>query len=750
MEKVGVFLCTGCEIGDAIDVDKLQEVAEEAGAGSFVKHGCLCDPDGVGLIRKAMDDGEVDGVVIAACSHRAKTAEFSFDPGKAQLERVSLREQAVWTHEPGDEDTQMLAEDLVRMGITRASKMELAERLDEAIDRTVLVVGGGLAGLNAAKAASGMGCPVVVVDKDKSLGGHLKGVAKVVPEVPPYDRLHDNPVPALVEEVEGDAQIRVMTEAELTEIDGQPGQFKVTVKTPAGEESLQAGAIVQATGSKPYDAGKLGHLGYGGSPNVITSYELEQMLQDGKLKRPSDGQAPERVVFVQCAGSRDPDHLPYCSSECCVTTLRHAMAIRQDHPDVECAVIYRDLRAPGQLEHFYLAAQEQSASLLTRGEVDKVEGNGDGRLSVHIKESLLGDEVIVEGDLVVLAVGMVPNSADGEAIREVFDARGRIAKNESATQVEAAQKIVDELGHHEGTEILNLGYRQGPDMPVLRYGFPDSHYICFPYETRRTGVYAAGTVHAPMTADQAAEDGWGAAMKAVQSIEANSRGEAVHPRAGDWAYASFFLQRCTQCKRCTEECPFGTLNEDDKGTPEYNPLRCRRCGICLGACPERIISFPEYSVDAVASMIKAMEIPDEDEEKPRIIAFMCENDAVPALDEAAARRLKWNPWVRVIPVRCLGAINNVWVADSLSTGVDGILLVGCKSGDDYQCHYIRGSELATTRMTNVQETLERLSLESERVKIVEIGRDEFARIPEIFEEFAETVEEVGPNPYKGW
>jgi quinone-modifying oxidoreductase subunit QmoB len=253
-----------------------------------------------------------------------------------------------------------------------------------------------------------------------------------------------------------------------------------------------------------------------------------------------------------------------------------------------------------------------------------------------------------------------------------------------------------------------------------------------------------------MDASQAAEDGQGAAMKAVQCIEAIKRSEAVHPRSGDVSIASFFLQRCTQCKRCTEECPFGTINEDAKGTPEYNPLRCRRCGICLGACPERIISFPEYSVDAVASMIKAMEVPEEEEEKPRVVVFMCENDALPALDTAAKKRASWSPFVRIIPVRCLGACNTVWIADSLSRGIDGVLLIGCKSGDDYQCHYIRGSELATTRMANVGETLDRLSLESERVRIVELARDEFDRVPKVIDEFMETIDEIGANPLKGF
>jgi quinone-modifying oxidoreductase subunit QmoB len=170
----------------------------------------------------------------------------------------------------------------------------------------------------------------------------------------------------------------------------------------------------------------------------------------------------------------------------------------------------------------------------------------------------------------------------------------------------------------------------------------------------------------------------------------------------------------------------------------------------MGACPERIISFPEYSVDNVANMIKAIEVPDEDEEKPRMVAFLCENDALPALDEAAGRRAQWNPWIRIIPVRCLGAVNTVWIADALSRGIDGIILIGCRKGDDYQCHYIRGSELADQRMTNVKETLDRLSLEPERVQIIELARNEFQRIPELLNEFAETIEEAGPNPYKGF
>jgi quinone-modifying oxidoreductase subunit QmoB len=753
MDKVGVFICSGCDIGGAVDCEKLEAVAKESGASHVATHACLCSDEGAGLIRKAVDGGEVDGVLVAACSARAKCDVFRFDPFKTAVERCALREQCAWSHpaavkDKEDDDTQMLAEDLIRMWTVRVKKETLPKVSTESVDRGVLVVGGGLAGMQAALAAAELGHPVVLVEKQGRLGGYLAAAGGLVPERPPYDRLHENHVGVMAKKVESAGAIKTFTGSTLKAVSGQPGRFEVEIETPKGPQKLKAGAIIQATGARPYDASRLSHLGYGKSKDVVTAAELDAMLASGGVKRPSDGGEPKRVVFVQCAGSRDADHLPYCSSECCLATLRQVAAIRKAQPGVECATVYRDLRAPGQYEHFYKAVQESGGALFTRGTVDHV--STEGGLKVHVKESLLGSDVTLDADMVVLATGMVPVSADGEAIRQLRDAYGRIEKKESETQVKDAQALVDKLKPHEGTEVLNLGYRQGPDLPVLRYGFPDSHYICFPYETRRTGIYAAGTLRAPMDPAQAAEDGWGAAMKAAQCIEMAARGEAVHPRAGDVGIADFFLQRCTQCKRCTEECPFGTLNEDVKGTPEYNQLRCRRCGICLGACPERIISFPDYSIEAISSMVKEMSVPEEFEEKPRILALMCENDALPALDEAAARRMQWNPWVRVVPVRCLGSVNNVWLADSLSRGVDGILMLGCKYGDDYQCHYVKGSELANKRMENLQETLTRLSLEAERIRIVQIARNEYARIPQIFDEFAETLSGFGPNPMKGF
>jgi quinone-modifying oxidoreductase subunit QmoB len=245
-----------------------------------------------------------------------------------------------------------------------------------------------------------------------------------------------------------------------------------------------------------------------------------------------------------------------------------------------------------------------------------------------------------------------------------------------------------------------------------------------------------------------ANDANGAALKSIQAVEAIARGAALHPRAGDLSYPDFFMQKCTQCKRCTEECPFGALDEDEKGTPLPNPLRCRRCATCFGACPERIISFKNYTVHMVSQMIKVISMPDEFEEKPRILVFVCENDAMPTIDMAGMLRLQYNAMVRIIPIRCLGSMHSVWVGDALASGFDGVLLIGCKKGDEYQCHFVRGSELADYRMGNVREKLKQLVLEEERVEMHELGIADYNRIPGIMDNFLEVIENAGPNPYK--
>ncbi|HNS96560.1 MAG TPA: FAD-dependent oxidoreductase [Polyangiaceae bacterium] len=711
-KKIRVYFCTGCGIGDAVDVADLQKTAKKTSknAAETRSHEMLCSPEGRAMIESDIANDGVNAVLVAACSPRVHQNTFHFGPSTI-VDRIALREHVAYVLPAGEEDTQMAADDYVRMGVTKIMKTEPMDPAVTDVQASILVVGGGVTGLSAALETARAGVRVVLVEKQEKLGGWVASWGRKFPTRPPYRDLVDNDIVNTIEAVEKHPLITVYKAASVLSISGQPGEFDVRIRVGNDEKKETIGAIVQATGWRPYDATKLTHLGYGKSKDVITHVELEEMLsKTGKLVRPSNGAVPRSVVFVQCAGSRDPNHLPYCSAVCCRTSLKQARVIRELYPDTGVTLLYKDVRTPGQYELFYKNAQDDPGVFLVKGEVTGVAVD-QKTMTVSMTDSLLGDAVEVGADLVVLAVGMTPVSEE---------------------------------------PILNLQYRRGGELPVGKYAFPDSDFICFPYETQRTGIYAAGCVREPMDSDACSEDAAGASLKAIQCIACTARGAAVHPRAGDLTYPEFFLSRCTQCKRCTEECPFGTLDEDEKGTPKPNPGRCRRCGVCMGACPERIISFKNYSVDMIGSMIKAIEVPEEDEEKPRYVAFVCENDIIPALDLSSSLRKKISPWVRFVSLRCLGSTNLQWINDSLIKGIDGVMLIGCKSGEDYQCHFIKGSELCGVRMSKIQETLTRLALEPERIAVKEFSMGDWESLPDWINEFVDKTNELGPNPNKGF
>ncbi|MBI5814133.1 MAG: hydrogenase iron-sulfur subunit [Nitrospinae bacterium] len=731
VKKTGVYICSGCGIGEALDVAALEKTATgEMKAPVCKVHPFLCDGAGAQLIKNDIANGGVNAVVIAACSPRVNYDVFDFGPD-VLLDRVDIREKVAWSHEPGNGDTLALAQDYLRMGLAKMKEMDFAAPHPDPVERSVLVIGGGISGLTAAKNAAAAGFKVHLVEKTGKLGGWANVFRKTLPKQHPYTGLEENDIELRVKDVERDPSITIHLNTTIESISGAPGMFDVAM-TNGAKSTARAGAVILAAGWKPYDVSKLTHLG-AGLPDVISSVQFEEMASRGVVFRPSDKKTPKNVVFIQCAGSRDDSHLPYCSSVCCAVSLKHAAYLRDLDKHSSATIIYKDIRTTGTSELFYKQIQQDPGVFLTKGDVTKVEREGE-HLYVTAENTLLGGAVRVKADLVVLAVGMVPATFDP-----------------TVTVDKPAGEMTDRDRFKIGkAPILNLTYRKGSELPDLKYGFPDSHFICFPYETQRTGIYAAGAVRHPQDMASAIADAAGAALKAVQCVTLAGQGRAVHPRAGDTSYPDFFLQRCTQCKRCTEECPFGTLDEDEKGTPKPNPTRCRRCGVCMGACPERIISFKNYSVPMVASMIKAMEIPDEFSGKLRALAFICENDAMPAVDMAGIMRMKYDPELRVIPLRCLGSTNLVWIADALASGVDGILMIGCKHGDDYQCHFVKGSELAATRMSKVAETLNRMMLEPERIRVESLAINEYHRVPEIINSFMETLRKFEPNPNKGF
>jgi quinone-modifying oxidoreductase subunit QmoB len=776
-KKVGIYICTGCGIGDVLKVEDMVAVVEEEGT-TCKTHECLCSDAGVDFLKAEVAEG-TNFLGIAACSRRVNFDIFKFE--NTMVDRINLREGVVWSHsrekypiptqeqidseDDSFDEIQMLAEDYLRMGMVKLEKIEIPEGYKtESLSKKILVLGGGITGISSALDAAAAGYDVTIVEKEDALGGYAAKLRKQMPVVEPFDTLVNPVIDEKIKAVEEASNITVKTATIVARIAGQPGEFTVTFKKPGekvpfdcplpvpeeqkvdadgkeldveavlevynqindGREDLLTldpdgelfGAVILAAGWRPADLSgdEYSHLGVGDA-DVISNAQFEEIAAKGKITRPSDGKEAKNVVFVQSPGKGDDDSdFSYAGSVTSMVSLKQAKYVREDYEDGKAYVFYQHMRTPGLQEYFYKGIQQDNGIFLSKGDVVGVTKNGS-EFTVDAENTLLGDKIQVKADLVVLAGGMVPATAD--------DA------------------------------VLNLAYRQGPGFRDndIYDGYADSNFICFPYETQRTGIYAAGCVRRSMTMEESIEDATGAALKAIQCIESVDRGVAVHPRSGDMTYPDFFFQRCTQCKRCTEECPFGALDDDEKGTPKPNHTRCRRCGSCMGACPERIIGFADYSIDSIGSMIKNIWVPSEDDyyEPPmRIVCLVCENDAYPALDIAAMNRLEFSADVRFIPVRCLGSVNVIWIKDALSKGIDGVFLLGCNHGDDYQCHFVKGSELADVRMKKMGETLQSLALEPERVGQYQVAIDEYDKLPEIVNTFADTITELGPNPFKGF
>jgi quinone-modifying oxidoreductase subunit QmoB len=776
-KKYGVYICEGCGIGEALDIEKLCDVPKEEGL-AVKTCPILCGKEGVELLKKDIADDGVNTLVLAACSRRVLYDVFRFDG--CIVERVNLREQVVWSHprskypaptaeQKDDEEfidlVQMMAEDYLKMGMARVEKVDLPEPyLLDTFSRKILVIGGGITGISAAIDAAKTGYEVTIVEKESVLGGNAKNWRKQLPGAYPYDGLIEPTLDSKIKELENYSGIAVKTETVVARIAGAPGEFTVTFKKPGektefdvpyplpdemkvddkgkeltaeqlhekfmeyneGKQDIltldpngeKFGAVILAAGWRPYqpEEGEFAHLGFGELPDVVTNHQFEEMAAGGKITRPSDGQEAKSVVFIQSPGQGDDKDFAYTGAVTSLVALKQAKYVRDDYADGKAFVFYQHMRTLGLTENFYKSIQQDQGIFLTKGEVTAVSKNGDGMI-VEADNTLLGEKIQVKADLVVLATGMVPVTKDDP--------------------------------------VVNLAYRQGPGFRdnALFDDYADSNFICFPYETQRTGIYAAGGIRRSMTVEEATEDATGAALKAIQCLESTNRGVSVHPRYGDMTFPDFFMQRCTQCKRCTEECPFGAIDDDEKGTPKPNHTRCRRCGTCMGCCPERIINFVDYSIDSIGSMVKAIGVPSEDDydEPPlRILALVCENDAYPALDIVGLNRMTYSANVRIIPVRCLGSVNVIWIKDAMAQGMDGVFLLGCKHGDDYQCHFVKGSELAEIRMQKIGEALSSLALEEERVAQFQVAIDEYDKLPQMIDEFVEMVEALGPNPFKGF
>lgn len=754
--KIGVYFDLQ-NIGGGLDVEALAaQTRDKWGDLTPVVKVVPLLAEAVDEVKADIEAQGLDGVLLCGASPRVDGDLYRFP---VQVEHVNLREQCVLAYKNPDnspvdsaegapELLTLMARDYVNMGVVKLQKSEVPDSAAIPGVARILVIGGGWTGLTAAAEAAATGYEVVLVEKAEKLGGAVNNIPTASPLGPLWTDKQPTNLAAKIEKVTADDKITVHLNARMEKLEGQPGEFTAVIATAGGPVSVEVGAVVLASGWVPLDEKYLAPMGLGVSPKVVHAAQFGKMLVVGEVTarriafvldttlaeeavRKAAEEAPEAPAEAEAAkpapageeGGEKPfvkedlesvKHLQYSNAVNSVGMLRLANTICEKTDDATQAfILYKDMTVPGILERFYKKMQDRLGVMMTKADVTEIRDHGD-RMVVACKNTLLGMDFDLDVDLVVLPTGLVPTTAKDVTV--------------------------------------GFAYRQGPDFPDLELfdGFADSNYICFPYETRRTGVYAAGCVRQPLTMDACEEDARGAVLKAIQCIEAAEHGVSVHPRSGDRSYPVFNFVRCTQCKRCTEECPFGALDDDEKGTPKPNPARCRRCGTCFGACPERVISFANYNIDQIGSMIREVQVPkDFKKEGPRILILACENDAYPALDMAGMRRKSWSPYCRIIPVRCLGSVNAIWVSDAMSKGFDGVMLLGCKYGDDYQCHFVKGSEICNRRKENIAETLNRLGVQPERVDQLEVAIDEYDKVPDLIDGFVARISAMGPNPFKG-
>jgi len=465
------------------------------------------------------------------------------------------------------------------------------------------------------------------------------------------------------------------------------------------QEEIRVGAVLVATGWDPYPLSKVEEYGYGRHPNVISNLEMERLLSlEDQARDRSPGfslESLKQVGFIQCAGSRDERHLPYCSSVCCSATLKQILHFKEKVPDAVCHVFYMHIRSAGFEEELYRRAREMENVVFVKDRPARVERDEHtGRLQVTVLDPGLDKKLRMDLDLLVLAGGMCPSAGAGEL-----------------------------------SEMLTL--------PKNEYSFFESHHQCFPEESQRTGIFVGGCAREPMNVAQSIESSHRGAMKALGFLQGNVTIEPHYPLLDK--------TKCDQCKRCMEDCPFSSYVFDEKEFPMPVLERCRQCGNCMGVCPLQAISMRNNTIKQAAAQIQILENSFMGQKDPLVLAFLCENDAYKAARAAVEQGLAVPPNVVFMPVKCAGNVNNALLADALSIGVDGLFIGGCKDG---HCHYVWGNQLVEKRSEDLSDKLKQMMIEPERVRFENIEIRDSKRYVDLLNSYIEDLKKMGPNPFK--
>jgi len=564
--RIGVFIChCGHNIASAVDVAALSaDLGRHPGVAFAADYKYMCSDPGQQLIRQAIADHHLDGIVVAACSPAMHETTFrrtalSAGMNPFRCESANIREQVSWVHQHDLPAATAKASDIVRSIVEKVRLDEALEPLTLALTRRCVVVGGGIAGMQVALDVAGAGYPVTLVEREANLGGRMAQLSGTFLNLTGgTERLQ-----AMTNAVAHHPKIQVLTGSRVSTCSGYVGNFQVEIRTPAmeGEEptpfSLDAGAIVVATGWDAYDPKRLPEYGGGLLADVVSTLDFERWLaRGGQLRRPSDGSVPRQVVFVQCAGSRDPERgVPYCSKVCCMVVAKQAMQYRELVPDGQAYVFYIDIRSAGKgYEEYVRRAVEEHGVLYLRGKVSEV-CLEKGKIRVSGSDTLSGLAVDIAADLVVLATPMVP-------------AEGAIALGQTL---------------HISTDANGF--------------FNEAHPKLRPVETLTAGVFLAGTCQGPRDIPETLAQASGAAAKVLQLFSHSEMTQSP-------TVAAVIEDLCSACATCVGICPYGARAiHPVRRVGTVNAALCQSCGACVSACPNKACYVRNWHPTQVLAML---------------------------------------------------------------------------------------------------------------------------------------------------
>jgi heterodisulfide reductase subunit A len=653
--RVGAFICDcGSNIAGIVNVAEVVEYARGLKHVVFADEGkWSCSVDYLATMKELIKEHNLNRVVIASCTPRTHEPLFKRTVKEAGLnpyllEFVSIREQSSWVHRDDPQKATDKAKDLVKMGVAKAVLLEEGEEIRLPVNTDCLILGGGMAGMSAALHIADQGFRAILVEREPKLGGLLKGVAAIS-----YDHgtvPTDTIVNSTVSRVESHPNITVYTNAEIETMEGYIGNYKVAVKTNGAKEKFDVSTVIVATGMKEIEP--VGQFKYGHDPRVVTQLQLEGMLQNNEVSNAKD------VVIINCVNSKNESR--GCCAIGCHISVKNALALKARNDDIHVHILYRDLSMVKE-EGLSLEAAKKAGVRFIRFPDDhypEVREEG-GNLSVHAKDLLLGRELTIPADLIVLTTAFKGNDS------------------------------VDEI-----KGLLKVSANQDGF-------FQEAHIKLGPLEFPSDGISLCGCARSPKTLKEAMEEGAGAAMRVSIPMK---RGFLE----AEGIVADIDLDLCNSCGLCERHCPYGAIQWVDE-KPHVIKALCKGCGLCAADCPKNAISIIHYSDAQILAQVEAAL---EERAEEKIIGFVCHWCALGGVDMAGVSRLQYPPNARLIRVMCSARVSIDFIERAFELGAAGVLVAGCEFPT---CHYITGNYAAEERIKRAKKRLARKGYDPDKL-----------------------------------